>query len=98
MAMIAVATTRARPRLSASDMGIEVRGIGGAHYYTWPQVTDVRLVHTRRLAREVPSIEIDVQVGQEDRLLIFTKLDLVADPEDVADALTQLRESGTSAH
>lgn len=87
LAVIAVATTRARPRLAASDMGIEVRSIAGANYYTWPQITAVRLVHTRRLARNVPTLEIDVQVGHEDRLLIFTKLDLVADPQDVADAL-----------
>lgn len=87
LALIALAATRARPRLAASNLGIEVRGIVRVGHYTWSQITDVRLVHTRRLARDMPSLEVDVQVGGEERLLIFGQLDLVADPRDVADTL-----------
>jgi hypothetical protein len=87
--------TRANPRLAASGAGIEVRGLSGARRYDWGQIAGVRLVHTRRLGRDVPTLEIDAcdgaGVDAEERLLVFGRMDLGADPRDVADTLDVLR-------
>lgn len=92
---VTLAGTLARPRLAAGPDGITVRGVRGARHWPWPGVQRVGVVRTRRLGRDVAALEIDVrpvtEPDAEDQLLLFTRLDLGAEPDDVADALTALR-------
>lgn len=78
--------TFTRPRLSVDPTGLTVRRISGGRHFTWDEVT-VRVVRTRRLGRDVATLEID---GADD-LIVLGRLELGADPEDVADALHQIR-------
>lgn len=81
--------TRARPRLRADADGLTVCGMIRARHYPWPFVKDVRLLRTRRLGRQTVLLEVDtVDASGDERLLVFGRLDLDADPEDV---LTELR-------
>jgi hypothetical protein len=87
--------TRARPRLTATSAGIEVRGLTGRRRYDWAQVTEVRLLHTSGLGRRSLTLEITVRPGDDEQLLIFSRLDLGADPRDVADELAAVRSATT---
>jgi Bacterial PH domain len=93
LALCALYGSRARPRLSATSAGIEVRGLRGTRRYGWAQVADVRLLHTPGLGRKTLTLEITVHTDQADDelLLIFSRLDLGADPRDVLDDLTAAR-------
>jgi hypothetical protein len=87
--------TRARPRLVASSTGIEVCGLRGARRYDWARVADMRLLHTPGLGRKTLTLEITVHTGEpaghdDELLLIFSRLDLGADPRDVCLALEEL--------
>lgn len=95
LAAWAVWGTRARPRLQADADGVTVRGYGAARHHPWPLVQDVRIVRTRRLGRESSVLEIDtVRADGTERLLLFGRLDLAADPEDVLPALLATRPAG----
>jgi hypothetical protein len=87
--------SRARPRLAADRDGLRVRGLLGTQGFEWGQVSRVRLVNSRRLGRDVPSLEIEARGPEDDddRLLVFGWLDLGTDPRDVADALHTLRST-----
>lgn len=76
-----------RPRLRADTDGVTIRSLRGPRHWTWSELT-VRVVHSRRLGRTVGSLELDTADGE---LLVLTRTDLGADPEDVADALHALR-------
>lgn len=78
--------TIARPRLLADSGGITVRGLTGSRHWSWAQV-NVRLVHTRRFGREVPTVELDADPD----LVVLGWLDLGTDPADVIDAIRALR-------
>jgi hypothetical protein len=94
VAVCAVFVTRARPRLAATSAGIEVRGLSTPRRYGWDEVAQVRLLRTPGLARRSLTLEITVNpVGRDtgEILLIFGRLDLCADPRDVADTLERLR-------
>jgi hypothetical protein len=55
-------------------------------------VQDVRVLRVRRLGRDSSLLEIDTQNADGDEhLLVFGRLDLDADPEDVAVGLLELR-------
>jgi hypothetical protein len=84
LALAALAGTRARPRLRVEPSGVTVGGLSGPRRYPWEQVADVRVLAVRRLGRRSTMLEIDVTdpAGGE-RLLLFGRLDLGADPEDV---------------
>jgi hypothetical protein len=89
--------TRARPRLVATSRGIEVRGMAGRQDHPWPDVRDIRLLTTPGLGRRTLTLEITVHVGPEhddERLFIFSRLDLGVDPRDVIDELSELRAAG----
>ncbi|MER6989441.1 PH domain-containing protein [Saccharopolyspora hirsuta] len=77
--------TICRPRLSANRSGIIVRSLGGRRHWPWSAVS-IRVLRQRRFGREVHSLELDADV-----LVILTRLDLGADPQDVADALRSWR-------
>lgn len=88
----AVFGTRARPRLRADPDGLTVGGLLRARHHPWPLVQDVRVLRMRRWGRESALLEVDtVTADGGERLLVFGRLDLNADPEDVASALRALR-------
>ncbi|MEO6880167.1 MAG: PH domain-containing protein [Mycobacteriaceae bacterium] len=78
----------ARPRLAAGPAGLQVRGARGATLLPWGQVHRVVVVRTRRLGRDVPVLEIATVA---DALLVLTRLDLGAEPDDVLARLQELR-------
>lgn len=84
--------TRARPRLRADAAGVTVGGLAGPRHHPWAQVRDVRVRSVRRLGRETTLLEIDItQPDGTERLLLFGRLDLDADPDDVAAAVRAAR-------
>lgn len=95
LAIAALSGTRARPRLTADPEGIGIGGLRGLTRFAWPQVLEVEVVRTRRFGREVSTLEIetfgpgDQDVGE--RLHVFGRLELGAEPEEVGDALLALR-------
>ena len=78
--------TVARPRLAADAGGVTVRSLTGRRHWGWAEV-NVRLVHTRRFGRDLPSVELDADPD----LVVLGWLDLGADPVDVIDAIRHLR-------
>ncbi|HET9142313.1 PH domain-containing protein [Actinophytocola sp.] len=78
--------TVARPRLAADPQGVTVRGLTGRRHWAWTEVT-VRLTHTRRLGREIATIELDADPD----LVVLGRLDLGADPVEVIETLRALR-------
>jgi hypothetical protein len=78
--------TVARPRLAADADGITVRSLTGRRHWPWAAV-NVRLAHTRRLGRDVTTVEIDADPD----LVVLGRFDLGADPVDVIDAIRELR-------
>jgi hypothetical protein len=85
-AVLALHGTVSRPRLAADSTGLTLRGLTGRRQWTWAEV-NVRVVRTRRLGREMSTLELDAQ----DDLVVLGWLDLGTPPEDVAEALTSLR-------
>ncbi|MFD4671975.1 PH domain-containing protein [Lentzea sp. NPDC058450] len=86
VAFLAAFASLARPRLTADASGLVVRGLGSKTHLPWHEVK-VKLQTTRRLGREQQTLELDA----EDRLVVLTRLDLGADPEEVAGVLHALR-------
>lgn len=83
---------RARPRLRADADGVTVGGLLRRRHHPWPFVTGVRVLQVRRLGRTSSLLEIDtITADGGERLLVFGRLDLAADPEDVAPELQALR-------
>lgn len=82
---------RARPRLSADEAGLTVRGT--LHTYRWDHgQLRVLLRRTRRLGREGVLLELDgIDTSGEQRLVLLGRFDLGADPADVLDRLNELR-------
>ncbi|MHA6628970.1 PH domain-containing protein [Pseudonocardia sichuanensis] len=84
--------TRARPRLRADPDGLTVGGLLRSRHHPWPFVAQIRVLRVRRLGRETSLLEVDtVTADGSERLLVFGRLDLAADPEDVAPRLHALR-------
>jgi uncharacterized protein involved in exopolysaccharide biosynthesis len=84
--------SRARPRLRADADGLTVGGLWRARHYPWPLVQGVRVVRMRRFGRESALLEIDTLTATgAEQLFVFGRLDLDADPEDVAPRLLALR-------
>jgi hypothetical protein len=91
-AVAALFGTRARPRLRADADGITVGGLFGARHHPWPLVQDVRVLRVRRFGRGTSLLEVDtVTPAGGERLLVFGRLDLGEDPEDVVPQLLALR-------
>ncbi len=84
--------TRARPRLRADADGVTVGGLLRQRHHPWPLVANVRVLRVRRLGRETSLLELDtVTADGGERLYVFGRLDLAADPEDVAPLLASVR-------
>ena len=93
LVFVALVGTRARPRLAADLDGIEVRGLTSRTRYPWSEVERVHVVRTRRWGRETPLLEIDTRTDDEERLLVFGRLDLGTDPEEVSERLAGMAGS-----
>jgi hypothetical protein len=92
LGLLALHGTVARPRLAADVEGVEVRGLRVSRRWAWPQL-EVRLVRVRRLGREVAMLELDgYDRDGVEQLVVLGRLDLGADPEEVADELAALRQ------
>lgn len=92
LVVVALYGTRARPRLRVDADGLTVGGLLRARHHPWPLVQGVRVLRTRRFGRDSSLLEIDtVTADGGERLLLFGRLDLGADPEDVAPAVLDLR-------
>lgn len=77
--------TLLRPKLAADREGLRIRTLGGTRRLEWSQ-TRTRLVATRRLGRDMYTLE--VESGQQ--LHVLGWVELGADPRDVADELHAL--------
>lgn len=88
LAFAAVYGLRARPRLAADPDGIVIGGLRGPSRHAWSAVRRLEVVHARRFGRDVPTLEIETD---PERLHVFSRLELGADPRDVADALAAAR-------
>ncbi|WP_167471278.1 PH domain-containing protein [Nocardia arthritidis] len=81
---------RQRPRFTivpGAEPKLVVRGLSGPTEYTRDQITRARVVGYRRLGRKMPMLEIDVEHDGAERLLIFGRWDLGANPNDVFESL-----------
>lgn len=84
--------TRARPRLLADADGLTIRGLRRARHHPWPLVRDVRVRRVRRLGLDTSTLEVDaVTAAGEELLTVLTRLDLDAEPADVAARIAALR-------
>ena len=92
LALAALYGTRARPRLVADADGVTVGGLAGRHHLPWSQVSAVRAQAVRRWGRDSVMLEMDVvDADGTERMLVFGRLDLGDDPEDVAEAVCAAR-------
>lgn len=91
LALTCLAGTVLRPRLRASPSGVAIRGLRGTRRWSWPNV-GVRVRTTRHLGRTTAALEIEVpEDATTGGLFVLTRLDLGADPRDVAEELEALR-------
>lgn len=90
LALAGLYASVARPRLSADQDGLAVRGLTGSRRWAWAEV-NVRLVRTRRLGRDTSAVEVDADNAEPPALVVLGRLELGADPEDVVDELLALR-------
>ena len=87
----------ARPRLRADEDGLELRGATGVHRWPWDRVDAVRTMRMRRMGLPASYLEVETRdAPAEDahdpgRLLVLGRLELGADPVEVADALQHHR-------
>jgi hypothetical protein len=83
-----IAGLRARPRLAAEPDALVLRGVLARRDWPWSRVDAVRVVRMRRLGLPAAYLEIDARDDDgTERLLVLGRLELGADPADVADAL-----------
>lgn len=89
--VLAVLAAVQRPRLAVEGDELTVKTVRGVRGYHRTDVYSVRVVPYPRLGRRVPMLEMDVAApGDDDRLLIFGRWDLGADPRAVFDVLDEL--------
>lgn len=89
---LAVVGTVVRPRLTADADGVTVGRLRGARRWGWPVVRRLEAVPTRRLGRTVWLLELEAdEPDGTERLVVLSRLDLGADPVDIAAALSSLR-------
>ena len=91
--VFAVMSWRARPKLAITGDGLAVRSWFGSQVLGRQDVAKIRITEFRRIGRKVRLLEIDT--APDDRLLVFTRWDLGADPLHVLDALTKAGYAGS---
>ena len=89
--LLAVRDAVLRPRLSAGPGGVDVRTPTGRVHLAWPGLR-VTVRTTRRLGVRNRTLELDTAAGPDDDgvLVVLSRRDLGADPDDVARALRGL--------
>jgi pimeloyl-ACP methyl ester carboxylesterase len=87
---VAAFALRQRPRLAIAPGPVLVATrLTATRRYAPSALTKARIVEYPRLGRRVPHLEIDaVDADGSERLLVFGRWDLGADPRDVLDALS----------
>lgn len=82
----------ARPRLAVDPAGLSLRGPFAAARWPWSCVDAVRVVRARRLGLPTAYVEVEARddAGDE-RLLVLGRLELGADPVEVAAELQRHR-------
>lgn len=90
LGVLALLGTALRPRLAADADGIYLGRLRGTRHWPWSAVRRIEVVTSRRLGRQVGMLEIDLDDGAQERLVVLTTLDLGADPCDAEDALRAL--------
>ncbi|RIJ69406.1 PH domain-containing protein [Nakamurella silvestris] len=92
LTLAAAATTVAglmmRRRLVVSEHGLRVGTMSGVKLVAWGQVHRIEITTRRHLGIGSEMLHLDLD---EDGLFIFGRIDLGADPEDVARTLKQIR-------
>jgi hypothetical protein len=83
--LFAGVTWRARPKLAITPDGLLIGGVLRPARLRKPDIKLIRITEFRRLGRKVRLLEVD---ADDDRLFVFSRWDLGADPLDVLDALT----------
>jgi hypothetical protein len=97
LAVAAVIGAVARPRLRADETGLVLRGVTGARRWPWERVDAVRTMRMRRMGLPASYLEVEARDSTDgagpdgpepdSRLLVLGRLELGADPVEVADAL-----------
>ncbi|WP_433784791.1 PH domain-containing protein [Actinomycetospora sp. CA-101289] len=94
LAVAAVIGAVARPRLRADETGLALRGATGTRRWPWERVDAVRTMRMRRMGLPTSYLEVEArdEPGRDEpepdsRLLVLGRLELGADPVEVADAL-----------
>lgn len=85
---------RVRPRLTADPRGILLRGLSGSRRVPWSGVR-VGIAHTRRLGRDVATLELELdRTGETDEndLVVLGRFELGADPVDVLEQLQHIKD------
>lgn len=94
LAALALYGSAVRPRLSAGADGVRVRTLAGTLAAPW-QRTRIALPRTRRLGREVETLELELlrdPAESDPTLVVLGRFELGADPIDVFDRLCALRD------
>lgn len=90
LGMLALLGTALRPRLAADAEGVHLGGLRGIRHWPWEAVRRIEVVTSHRLGRRVGMLELELDDGGQERLVVFSSLDLGADPHDAGDALRAL--------
>lgn len=88
--MLALLGSALRPRLAADADGIYLGRLRGTRHWPWRAVRRMEVVTSHRLGRQVGMLELELDEGERERLVVLTALDLGVDPRDAADALRAL--------
>lgn len=80
-----------RPRLRADSGGVSIRHLTGTDQWGWPDVHFAVRQH-RRLGIQARALELDLPASERapGGLVIFTRIDLGDDPEEVAEVLSAI--------
>lgn len=92
LGVLALLGTALRPRLAADVDGIHLGGLRGTRHWPWTAVRRIEVVTSHRFGRQVGMLELDLDDGRQERLVVLTALDLGADPRDAEDALRALAD------
>ncbi|HEY2763494.1 MAG TPA: PH domain-containing protein [Pseudonocardiaceae bacterium] len=88
---LALIATVARPRLAADHHELQVGRLRGSRRWPWRRVHRIEVVRTRRLGRDATVLEVEARDPDgTEHLLVLTRLDLGADPVQVAQELREL--------
>jgi hypothetical protein len=81
----AVTVVGYRRRLIAGPRGLLVHGIGSPRILPWSQIRSIRSARSAHLGISSATLEIDTV---DDELLVFSRIDLGADPAEVLAAVS----------